>query len=211
MTLLIEGETRLPTGRKPNPIVYNELEDCVECTISYNGNPIKFLIDKEDLESVKTRNWHAITNGKYIGANIRINGIIKTLYLHNFVMNKLNFPGKGSKESIDHIDRNGLNNRKQNLRLATQTEQNFNQKKKSRIIILPEDCGINPNDIPKNIYYVKARGAHGHGFCVEFKQDGKKIYNPYIRSKIDTLKQIFEKIKEKLEEGYKIYPEFRPV
>jgi hypothetical protein len=210
MAVVVEGETKSIAGRKPNPIVYNELEDCVECIVSYNRIPVKFFIDKEDLESVKSRNWHLITNGKYVGCSITVNNNHKTLYLHNFVMKRFDFPGKGSKQSIDHIDRNGLNNRKQNLRLATQQEQNLNQKKKARIVILPEGCGINPVDIPKNIYYVKARGAHGHGFCVELKRDGKKIYNPYIRSKVSTLEQMFEKIKEKLEEGYKLYPEFRP-
>lgn len=212
MAVVIEGETKSIAGRKPNSIIYKELEDCIECTVQFKNNPLLFFIDKEDLEKVKTRNWHAVTDGKYIGANIRIEGVIKTLYLHNFVMNKLDFPGKGATQTIDHINRNGLDNRKANLRLVTQTQQNLNQDKRTRWAELPEkykDSQVKIYDLPKNVYYVKARGNHGDGFCVEFKKDGKKIYNPYLRSKVMTIEQKLEKIKELLEKGYEMYPEFR--
>jgi hypothetical protein len=211
MAVAIPNETKSVAGRKPNPIVYNELEDCVECVVTYNGNPLTFLIDKDDLEKVKTRNWHIATAGKYISTNVRIDGIIKVLYLHNFVMNKFDFPGRGTKQSIDHINRNGLDNRKQNLRLVTQTQQNLNRSERTRRAALPEkyqDSVVKIYDLPKHVYYVKARGNHGDGFCVEFKKDGKKIYNPYIRSKVLTIEQKLEKIKELLEKGYAEFPEF---
>lgn len=203
MATLIPNETKSNTGRPPNPIIYNELDDCVECIVQYKNEPIKFFIDKDDLEKVKTRNWHIATGGKYIGANVRIDGVTKTLYLHNFVMNKFTFNGKGQHESIDHINRNGLDNRKSNLRLATQPEQNLNQNKKERKEFSPE-IGV----LPKHVYYVKARGNHGDGFCIEFKKDGKKIYNPYIRSKVLSIEEKLDKIKESLKKGYEMYPEF---
>jgi hypothetical protein len=211
MAVQIPGETKSIAGRKPNPIIYKELEDCIECTVQFNNTPLQFFIDKDDLEKVKTRNWHATTGGLYIGANLRIDGVIKTLYLHNFVMNKLDFSGKGVKQTIDHINRNGLDNRKSNLRLVTQTEQNLNQNPRSRWAELPEqyqNSEVKIYDLPKHVYYVKARGNHGDGFCVELKKDGKKIYNPYIRSKVLTIEQKLEKIKELLQKGYELYPEF---
>lgn len=205
----IEGETKTTTGRKPNPITYNEKEDCVECILTYKKEPVVFLIDKDDVEKVKTRNWHAVTGKKYIGANIRIYGIIKTLYLHNFVMNKLDFPGKGAKQTIDHINRNGLDNRKINLRLVTQTEQNLNQKIKPRRANAHIVEELNLDKLPKHVQYVKARGNHGDGFCVEFKKDNKKLYNPYVRAKSETIKEKYTKILELLQKGYEMYPEFK--
>lgn len=185
MSIVIEGETLTKLGRKPNPLVYRELEDCVECIAKYNGNDVKFFIDKDDIEKVKTRNWHLVTDGKYVGSDIKINNVRKVLYLHNFVMKNFDFPGRGTKQSIDHIDRNGLNNRKQNLRLATQTEQNVNQKKKPRQAILPD--GI--SELPKHVYYIKANGNHGDGFAVEFKKDKKRLYYERVRSKVLSLQE----------------------
>lgn len=205
----IPGETKSVAGRKPNPIIYNEKEDCVECIVSYKKEQVIFLIDKDDLEKVKTRNWHLTCGKNYIGANVRINGTIKVLYLHNFIMDKLDFPGRGATETIDHINRNGLDNRKINLRLVSQTDQNLNQKIKSRKAN-PEICEVlNIPKLPKHVHYVKARGNHGDGFCVELTKDGKRVYNPYIRSKLLTTHEKFEKIKELLEKGYDLYPEFR--
>lgn len=205
MAVNIPGEIKKTAGRKPNPILYKELEDCVECTVQHKSQEFQFFIDKDDLEKVKTRNWHLVTGGKYVGADIKIDKKSKVLYLHNFVMNKLDFPGKGAKQTIDHINRNGLDNRKSNLRLATQTEQNLNQERKERKEFSPEIGAL-----PKYVYHVKARGNHGDGFCIEFKKDGKRVYNPYIRSKVQTTEQKLEKIKELLEKGYELYPEFKP-
>ena len=206
MASSIEGETLTPLGRKPNPLVYKELDDCVECSVMHNETLKTFLIDKEDLETVKTRNWHLITDGKYVGSDIKINKVRKVLYLHNFIMKKFDFPGRGTKQSIDHINRNGLDNRKSNLRLATQTEQNVNQQKKPRHAILPD--GI--TDLPKHIYYIKANGNHGDGFAVEFKKDKKRIYYERVRSKVLTIQEKLVKIKELLEIGYTQFPDYRP-
>ena len=71
-------------------------------------------------------------------------------------MNKLTFEGKGQQHSVDHINRVGRDNRKENLRMATsQSAQNFNTKKRERKIELPEDCDITPDMIPRNIWYMK--------------------------------------------------------
>ena len=200
----IPGEIIKKVGRPAIEIIYETtiIDDIeyVSGTVIHKGFPLKFLIDKEDEERVRLRHWYAITSGKYIGCHITINGSNKILYLHNFIMNKFDFPGKGAKESVDHINRNGLDNRKSNLRIISQTLQNVNQKKKPRTAVLPE--GI--SELPRHIWYIKPNGLHGDRFCVELKTEGivwKKTSSKKV-SVEDKLKQAIEK----RDELYKQFP-----
>lgn len=52
----------------------------------------------------------------------------KTLYLHRVVMERMLGYPLADSETVDHVDRNGLNCSRGNLRIATQAEQNANQK-----------------------------------------------------------------------------------
>jgi hypothetical protein len=135
-------------------VVYNNKEYTVG-SLKSKDNEIKFVFDTEDLDKIKEKSWHHSSNS-YISHGIIVNNKKKELYLHNLVMNRLAFPGKGSKETVDHINRNSLDNRKENLRILTQSEQNLNQSKKPRRIELLEDSEITIEDIPKHIWYVKA-------------------------------------------------------
>ena len=165
----IEGETRGIGGRKPRNVEYLKSDDGHYIGhIIHGGKTLELLIDEDDLERVKTRNWHVVTGGCYIGCSVVINNQKKILYLHNFIMNKLDFPGKGTKESVDNINRIGLDNRKGNLRLVSQSLQNVNRKSRSRTAHLPE--GI--SDLPKHIWYIKPNRAHGDRFCIELKTEG---------------------------------------
>jgi hypothetical protein len=118
-------------GRLGNPIIYSHViyygSEYTIMKIKYNNEYIKAVIDTEDFIKIKDYNWHYIANG-YISHGLQIDNKKKELYLHNIVMGQLGFPGKGSRQSIDHINRNGLDNRKENLRLITQSAQNINQK-----------------------------------------------------------------------------------
>jgi hypothetical protein len=141
------------------------------CYTSFNEDDILFLIDFDKKEKVISKKWH-YKDGGYIGNTYYEDNNFKSkreIYLHNFVMNKLTFDGKGQHHTIDHINRIGSDNRLENLRDLSQSYQNINQKKRERICELPEECGINPQDIPKNIYYRKPEGLHGDRFYLEIK------------------------------------------
>lgn len=191
-------------GRKPNPITYNELEDSIECIVSFNKNPLKFYIDKDDLDRVKARNWHSATNGKYIGCYVKDNGKIKVLYLHNFIMNKLDFPGRGASQSIDHINRNGLDNRKSNLRLATASEQNVNQATKKRVKEMPDGF---TQELPKYMWYVKPRDRHGDRFGIDIKH--KNIVWTTTSSTKVSLQEKYTQALQKLDEILNEHPELK--
>lgn len=162
-------------GRKPIPVIYKKVmyKDCAYCvgTINSSKGVVQFIINDEDSEKVITRSWH-ITSVGYVVSYYPTEDGIKQLLLHNFILNRLTFPGRGATESVDHINRNPLDNRKENLRIISQTEQNLNQKKKPRNNIqLPENSGLVPDDIPKHIWYIKPNGMHGDRFGIDLKTE----------------------------------------
>lgn len=200
------------SGRKAGSIDYrfvthNEREYVVG-TLLHNSNPVEFVFDKEDYPSVTERAWHLASN-QYISSAFQCgDGKRRELYLHNLVMGVDLFPGKGAKQSIDHINRNGLDNRKENLRLLSQSQQNMNQTKKKRAVILPEGCGIDPEEIPTHIWYVRAQGQHGDRFAIEFKTEG--ICWKTTSSKQTSLQIKLEQAKLKLKELYEQYSHLNP-
>jgi hypothetical protein len=212
----IELETEQPVksklGRKPKPIEYYNVEhnsaSYVVGVVIHNDSHVKFVIDKDDEEKVKQRHWHVCSGGKYIGSHVMIDNKRKELYLHNYIMNRLTFPGKGSTETVDHINRNGFDNRKANLRIVNQTEQNINQSTRERKCTLPEGCGIEPSELPRHIWYIKANGLHGDRFGIDLKTEGIKWKTS--SSKIFSLREKLEQAKKKLEEYYELYPYLRP-
>ena len=106
------------TTRDPNEFIFHE--DCVEIKL-YNKNCeyiASTYIDLDDYEKVKDYKWNLLKDG-YVSSS-------KVGRLHRFIYpNKEQIKNKG----IDHIDRNPLNNRKQNLRPATKSENGYNRPK----------------------------------------------------------------------------------
>ena len=204
----IPGETFKKAGRPAKDVQYKDaiIDDChcVIGTITHNGNPLEFIIDKDDEDRVKSRHWYAVSGGKYIGHHITIDGSHKMLMLHNFIMNRLTFPGKGAKETVDHMNRNGLDNRKLNLRVVSQSAQVTNQKKRTRTAELPEGIA----DLPKHIWYIKPNGAHGDRFCIQFKTEN--LTWKTTSSKKKTIHEKLEEAVKKLDELYLQYPHLKP-
>lgn len=111
------GKILLRTIRDPNEIII-EGELCRMKLYNIKGDVVGItLIDKDDLDKVKGIKW--CLSGGYI---IRGGGK-KALSLHRHIL--------GADEhgtDIDHINHYGLDNRKINLRLATRSQNNQNQK-----------------------------------------------------------------------------------
>jgi hypothetical protein len=82
------------------------------------------MVDDEDYDRVMKYRWKVhinIQRPSCIYARTNISN--RTVILHRFIMSP-------TKEiTIDHIDHNGLNCQKSNLRFATKTQQNFNRKR----------------------------------------------------------------------------------
>lgn len=97
-------------------------EDEVCCIQLYSGeNTPKCIaiIDKEDYEKVKGYKWNFRDSNGRVVSNIG--------YLSRFVMNMAN-----SKLDVDHKDHDQLNNKKDNLRICTRSQNNANRSVSSR-------------------------------------------------------------------------------
>ena len=83
------------------------------------------LIDDEDYPIVSLFKWyaHKDTNTFYVHTQIKLDKKKKTLLMHRLIINA------GNGQEIDHKDRNGLNNQKNNLRFCNQSQNRANQKK----------------------------------------------------------------------------------
>lgn len=92
--------------------VYNEY-DYSYFLIHSKGQKYKILISKEDKEEVEKYNWYLrknYNNNRYINTNL---GKGKSMSLHRFILNITD-----SIIEVDHFNRNTLDNRRENLRLA---------------------------------------------------------------------------------------------
>jgi hypothetical protein len=87
------------------------------------------IVDDDCFELVSKYTWHCThIRGKdiyYAKTNIRAGDRQKQLWMHRIIT------GCPFNKEVDHIDGNGLNNQKSNLRLATHQQNMFNQRKRS--------------------------------------------------------------------------------
>jgi hypothetical protein len=86
--------------------------------IVYGG--LKAIVDDEDFERLAPYKWHMV--GNYVCRTDRTVSPKRTIYMHKEIMNC----PKGFV--VDHINGNTLDNRKENLRIATTEQNRFNQK-----------------------------------------------------------------------------------
>ena len=137
------------------------------------------LIDACDMALVGEYKWCAHKEGKakkyYVRASLsKVNGKRKFLGLHRLIMSVTN-----PKIKIDHIDMNPLNNRKSNLRLATASQNGYNQ-----------TAHLNSKTGVKNISWHKQRNK----YVLYIKMNGKAKHYGYF----DTIEEAIAKRDELL-------------
>lgn len=163
------------------------------------------LEDKDHILNIN-RTWYfwkggnSVKNpGGYIMATINY----KSVYLHHIIMERMGIPKPGEGYSIDHINRNKLDNRRENLRWASQSVQNSNTSKRNRKDIaraLPE--GITQDMLPKYVvYYKECYNKEKDLYREYFKiEKHSKLEKPIMSSKSNkiSIQDKLKEIKEKL-------------
>lgn len=79
------------------------------------------IISSSDYEKIKHIKWHYSSCGYAMGRNLNK----EKVYMHRLLI------GAKKGEYVDHIDGNKLNNRKDNLRICTQSENMRNSTKRA--------------------------------------------------------------------------------
>ena len=95
-------------------------EDCILIPLSQGKHAI---IDSRDLSLVDGYKWYATKNSHGFYASAWNSG--RAIYMHRLIL------PAGDGLTPDHINRNGLDNRRSNLRLATGTQQVANTRLRS--------------------------------------------------------------------------------
>lgn len=81
---------------------------------------LQAIVDDEDYAYISTFSWHASAKN-YAASSDVVNGKRKGLLMHRIIMNAPH------GLTVDHINGNKLDNRKENLRLATMQENSWNR------------------------------------------------------------------------------------
>lgn len=162
---------------------------------------VPVLVDDDDIPKIKKISYQWMCNATGI---ITTNVNDKDIKLQNVIMQD-----NPTNRNIMHIDRLGIDNRKENLLFDTNDKDiTKNLKKKKRRIQLPENCGIKPDELPTFVWYMKPDITHNERFIVKI---GNLIWKSTssskvsLRYKLEETKAYLRKLQEEQPELFTSY------
>lgn len=156
------------SGKIFNPYALVEEKDKLFYVMFCNPNNLTYF-SEEDLEKVlyneegENRTWYYHKKLGYIGNT-------KNIFLHQLIMD---YSGNGKgQDSIDHVNRDKLDNRRENLRITSQSVQNENRGKRTR---MSNAYKIIPDEV---LNYIEE--SEGHKNLPKFVEYNTEIKNDKI-------------------------------
>jgi hypothetical protein len=135
------------------------------------------LIDDEDYDKIKDYKWYIVKDHRnyYVMKTQKNHCNLSTIRMHTIFMN----PPKGLQ--VDHINGNGLDNRKCNLRIVTPQQNQMNKCKQ-----------INSSSIYKGVHWETKRQKWRTQIYFKYH----RYYLGYYKSEIEAAVAYNEKAKE---------------
>jgi hypothetical protein len=171
--------------------------------LDYKDNDVPIILDLVDFKYIKKldKSWN-INDAGFVVCHHTHDDAVHELCIHEIVMALKNKEGdmQGETRPILHINKLGIDNRRENLMYDVPNKKTKkNMKKKKRIIDLPDECGISPDELPTYVWYLKPDETHGERFIVEvgnksWKTTSSKKYD--LRHKLEQAKEYLRDLKK---------------
>lgn len=180
--------------------------------VRYKNIDLPVVIDWDDFNTIKNldKSWKSNMYG-FISCSHKCNDDIKEVYMHEIIMavKMKDLKKKRKMKPIIHINRIGLDNRRDNL-IYDDNEKTYhkNIKKKSRTTTLPANSGINIDEIPTYVWYMKPNGSHGDRFMVDIGDINWKTTSSKglsLRYKLEEAKTFLRDLKKENPTLFKEY------
>lgn len=128
------------------------------------------IVDDEDFDYINQFSWHVVItkNNKYAAGNIKG----KTVQMHRLILNA------SKNKFVDHKNMNGLDNRKNNLRLCNRSQNRMNTLKPCNSKS-SKYKGIHKCSSKKNPWrsQIRLNGKIYHLGCFKTKKEAALAYN----------------------------------
>ena len=180
---------------------YYNVNDIIVINMPYKGNNLPVIVDKNIFDFIGKDYDFYINDDLAVYSRIKTNDGYIDIPLHEIVM-KYNEKNKIEQNNphIIHVNRINLDNRYENLMYDTSDKEiTKNLEKKERIINL-KGGGIDANNLPSFVWYLKPDSSHGERFMVKldrinWKSPSSKELS--LRYKLEATKKFLRnKIKE---------------
>lgn len=145
------------------------------------GSPLITLVDTDDLSRLLQLDIRWCALWTETSQHFRVKAIYKrkTIYLHRFIMDA------PKDKEVDHVNFDGLDNRKSNLRVVTRKQNQQNKRGLCR--------SDNKSSGHRNVYFDKTIGK----YKVCFRIDGKSKHIGVYES-LDVAKKVADELRPKL-------------
>lgn len=130
------------------------------------SNGAVVIVDAEDYDKLSKIKWRLVNQGntQYAVSGKRVNRKVKRIFMHRVIMNT----PKGF--CTDHVNHNGLDNRKKNLRICTNSQNQMNKIKNNQ-------CALKYKGVWKSKY---------NKWIANLELNGKGIYLGTFNTEVEA-------------------------